>query len=349
MRSQVEHFYSGREGASAYLDFSGYGDTPPKTTSGRVLTVIYSLIGIPLCLAALIELGDLVALAFSKLWSCIRHGWTAACGRRRRRRTATKSGDWEALPSSETPAEEREYEAQDDADLLSFPLSALLVLTFFWFLFTALLFYAWENWHGWTYAQSLYFTFISFTTIGLGDFVPASTSGKLGGIFFLLVGLALVSTTIAVLQRQLEALQHQMQRQIDAQCQESQADAGEPMVTDDRSVDAGLQKIASKLPWGSRMLFHLMPESRKKNLKKYYRQKAAMLPKSMQTDDYLWAMTSMNKSLLKRIADEHHGRGGAPGDRGYGDDTKSRDDVNSLVAMCDYSLPYGYEHKDYDF
>ena len=40
-------------------------------------------------------------------------------------------------------------------------------------LISAVIFFATE---GWTYADSLYYTFITLTTIGLGDFVPGKFS-----------------------------------------------------------------------------------------------------------------------------------------------------------------------------
>lgn len=45
---------------------------------------------------------------------------------------------------------------------------------------------------GWGWVDSLYFSVITLTTIGYGDFSPATEAGKLFTIFYILVGLGLI-------------------------------------------------------------------------------------------------------------------------------------------------------------
>ncbi|MQI27743.1 two pore domain potassium channel family protein, partial [Escherichia coli] len=63
-----------------------------------------------------------------------------------------------------TPSAEK-TENNDD-DLLSFPISGLLLITVIWVIFCAVLFTFLEEWD---FGTSLYFTLISFTSIGFGD------------------------------------------------------------------------------------------------------------------------------------------------------------------------------------
>ena len=41
--------------------FSGYGNFAPVTPEGKVATIIYGTVGIPLCLILLADLGNLIA------------------------------------------------------------------------------------------------------------------------------------------------------------------------------------------------------------------------------------------------------------------------------------------------
>lgn len=47
----------------------GYGNITPHTTTGRVLTILYAFIGIPLALISLIALGALFAKICMILWN----------------------------------------------------------------------------------------------------------------------------------------------------------------------------------------------------------------------------------------------------------------------------------------
>ncbi len=49
---------------------------------------------------------------------------------------------------------------------------------------------------GWSWIDSLYFSVITLTTIGYGDFSPQTDSGKLFTIFYILLGLGMILTFI---------------------------------------------------------------------------------------------------------------------------------------------------------
>ena len=73
----------------------------------------------------------------------------------------------------------------------------------------AVLFSAWENW---SFIEGFYFTFITLTTIGFGDFVPGasisnvdSTDGQyklLVSVIYVLFGLAVLSMSINLIQEE---------------------------------------------------------------------------------------------------------------------------------------------------
>lgn len=53
---------------------------------------------------------------------------------------------------------------------------------------------------GWSYIDSLYFSVVTLTTIGFGDFAPQTDAGKLFTIFYIIMGIGVILTFINVLQ-----------------------------------------------------------------------------------------------------------------------------------------------------
>lgn len=49
---------------------------------------------------------------------------------------------------------------------------------------------------GWNWIDSLYFSVITLTTIGYGDFSPQTDAGKLFTIFYILIGIGIILSFI---------------------------------------------------------------------------------------------------------------------------------------------------------
>ena len=61
-----------------FLPFTGYGHISPSTIAGKIFTMVYALVGMPLFLLYLANIGDIMAKAFK---------WTySSCCRLRQRR-----------------------------------------------------------------------------------------------------------------------------------------------------------------------------------------------------------------------------------------------------------------------
>lgn len=52
---------------------------------------------------------------------------------------------------------------------------------------------------GWTLLDALYFSVVTLTTVGFGDFAPETAAGKIFTIFYILVGLGLISGFVFLL------------------------------------------------------------------------------------------------------------------------------------------------------
>lgn len=52
---------------------------------------------------------------------------------------------------------------------------------------------------GWDWVDSLYFTVITLTTVGYGDFAPQTTFGKLFTVLYIILGLGLLASFITLI------------------------------------------------------------------------------------------------------------------------------------------------------
>jgi hypothetical protein len=138
----------------------GYGATYPVTDEGRGFCIFFALIGIPLFMACLAVYAQHTANFIR--WVC------------------------KKLRKVFGGKDEENEKVQQIVTLL---FCILVILTF-----SAYLSYK----EKWSYFDAIYFTFISFTTIGFGDLYPASTDTLFYFlfVFFIILGLISLGTVI---------------------------------------------------------------------------------------------------------------------------------------------------------
>ena len=161
----------------------GYGIPAPQTALGRVFTCVYALVGIPLFLTILKEVGVHLSRLLRRSW---KHG------RRSLKRTfpgifhGQQKVDAQVRKGEEFWRLERrgckvlkamesgeKVEKKKRKSRLPFPWYFPLLLVLLWIAVCGGMFCIWER--QWGFGTSVYFVFISLSTIGLGDIVSAAS------------------------------------------------------------------------------------------------------------------------------------------------------------------------------
>ncbi|KAJ9588218.1 hypothetical protein L9F63_018382, partial [Diploptera punctata] len=214
----------------------GYGHIAPSTTTGRAITIIYAIFGIPMFLILLADFGKLFTRGIKFVWAFVRRVYyTGSCKKVRRtvpvqevmkgvqlvydfatfRRPSQMMGESgedgnkqnQSQPPTSLPLDGHEpqpgtpalstFEVDDEFNL---PISVAIVILLMYIFVGATVYWTWENWG---FFESFYFVFISMSTIGFGDFVPQHPMYMMASIVYLVFGLALTSMCINVVQEKL--------------------------------------------------------------------------------------------------------------------------------------------------
>ena len=146
---------------------AGYGHSTPKTDSGKMFTIIYATVGIPLGLVMFNSIGErlnnISSIVINKL------------------RKVTKAKQPETT--------------EVDLILVVSTLSGIVVTSGA---------AAFSHYEGWTYFQSIYYCFTTLTTIGFGDYVALQQDNSLErkleyvtfALFFIMFGLAIIAASL---------------------------------------------------------------------------------------------------------------------------------------------------------
>ncbi|CAF1263140.1 unnamed protein product [Adineta ricciae] len=187
----------------------GYGYITPVSWEGQITCICYALIGIPIFLLCLANISSVLGDIFRFMYSGLLHCCCCACraytrARRRRIRrireqqiknpsgidytgTAPVDPTWPETSRSfnDKMYDDDEEEEEDIWDRMEgrVPFGAVILIIIGYICLGAFMFNRFE---GWTMVQSVYFCYITLSTIGFGDFVPGITSSSTSGLRFLL-------------------------------------------------------------------------------------------------------------------------------------------------------------------
>ncbi|VEN62404.1 unnamed protein product [Callosobruchus maculatus] len=148
----------------------GYGSVSPRTTWGKLVTILYALVGIPLMLLYLSATGDVLARSFRRLYGKM-------CGSSPKKQVQ--------CPCTNT---------------VRVPVTLCLVIVLAYICSGAVLFHRLENW---SLLEGSYFCFTSLGTIGFGDLLPGQKAEEISLCAcsaYILTGMALVAMCFTLVQ-----------------------------------------------------------------------------------------------------------------------------------------------------
>uniref|UniRef100_A0A914C008 Potassium channel domain-containing protein n=1 Tax=Acrobeloides nanus TaxID=290746 RepID=A0A914C008_9BILA len=215
----------------------GYGLPATKTSWGRFASIVYIMIGIPIFLIMLKQIGKLLSRGLRKFYKRVNSAKQKIPDSNAVRRMSMPMKAIYSLTNGSSPTKNGnghlnngheissciDFEAQKlDADELvdpekqnelnqvlqkkatSFPIPLALGLLVLWILASAALFCVWET--EWGFFMSIYFFFISISTVGLGDIVPSKPDMMFINFILILIGLALLSMCVDLIQNAIEKI-----------------------------------------------------------------------------------------------------------------------------------------------
>ena len=182
--------------------------------------MLYAAIGIPLALLVLAEVGKRFTVFVKFLWAFVRRYYYTKSWRKKIRKPFKKvytvKDDAElgnkrkdrVNDDSELGASQEESKSETDSkgsknlvygyevdEHFNLPITVAVVILIIYILLGAFMYTWWEDWN---YLESFYFVFISISTIGFGDVLPAHPKFFILSSFFIFIGLSLVSMCINV-------------------------------------------------------------------------------------------------------------------------------------------------------
>ncbi|XP_030754935.1 TWiK family of potassium channels protein 7-like [Sitophilus oryzae] len=161
----------------------GYGSVSPRTSWGKLVTIIYALIGIPLMLLYLSTTGDVLARSFRRLYGKL-------CG---------------SKTNPQIPQQQIQQRCAC-SNTVRVPVTLCLVIVLAYICSGAMLFHRLENW---SLLEGSYFCFTSLGTIGFGDLLPGQKADEVSLCAcsaYILTGMALVAMCFSLVQDEVIAL-----------------------------------------------------------------------------------------------------------------------------------------------
>uniref|UniRef100_A0A0N4ZQ85 Potassium channel subfamily K member 18 n=1 Tax=Parastrongyloides trichosuri TaxID=131310 RepID=A0A0N4ZQ85_PARTI len=309
----------------------GYGDLVVETAGGKIATVIYAIFGIPLVITILNNWGSGLFQVISILWKRYLVSFIIKIREAFNQNNVAKNGlldndSFESMGDYKKKNNKkhsvslfldkclREKSLTDEEGIEEgLPISLSIFILFFWISLCACVFTFLEDWSLW---ESLYFFFISFTTIGLGDITPTH---RIACMNFLLIimGLSVVSLSINIIQLQVEIIFARIIKTIDQDFKNAlTAEKSKFSVSTDANTfndieklsrpsinpTNDLQNLTKNMSTSEKIMMKFMSNHMKKTLNEKIDNNLKMRNRGVQTDDNKRTIM-IQTDVVKRLTD----------------------------------------------
>nr|AAC32865.1 putative potassium channel subunit n2P24 [Caenorhabditis elegans] len=275
--------------ASLYTTI-GYGNFHPLTKSGRIISMMYACIGIPLVFTILLDWGFLYFTWIEYGWNRFNENFCQKSlqrdmQRRIRRERIRRVGSELSLSStapllhrtttqlsnpvqhieSNHPLSPLDVDVPMGEQVQTVPIKSAAIFFFLWIMISAFIVRLWE--YEWTYFTAFYFFFTSLTTIGLGDVVTKTPNFIIFNLAMTLIGLSVVGLCAAIVQAKVKLVFDRMLRSIDAQYRIRQVDPHVATMSIVEDEEEGVKRLIQSQSLEDRIIFLFVDEHKKSMLK----------------------------------------------------------------------------------
>ncbi|KAG0728619.1 TWiK family of potassium channels protein 18 [Chionoecetes opilio] len=152
----------------------GYGNLTPRTEWGKIVTILYAIVGMPLMLLYMSNIGEVLAHIFKFIYFRVCSCDVGSLGYYR-----TASGNLRPVPVNARRGDEaKEGGKRGQGSRRTVPITYCLLVIAVYVACGGAIFSQWERW---SLLDACYFSYISLSTIGLGTWCDVALSPQVPG------------------------------------------------------------------------------------------------------------------------------------------------------------------------
>ncbi|CAB3399218.1 unnamed protein product [Caenorhabditis bovis] len=188
--------------ALTVITSTGYDHVTPSTDPGRIFTVFFGLIGIPLMFITAADIGKFLSEIVIRTYAKLLAMWKMIANLVELVRTHLFDTDVDSIDSMELKKNKKkstssidEDECEDEEDRLQLPIASYFTLIIGYCCVGSLLFNTFEKGPVWSFIHGVFFSFNTITTIGLGN-IRVQQHFYLLAVSYVIIGLAVITASL---------------------------------------------------------------------------------------------------------------------------------------------------------